>query len=874
MTRLRPVHCLLVGVTLACITGGSLPAADTIGREALLPLPEGALYNRRVNTWPEDRATVEINPPRFSWFYAPEPTVADKRALAFRLQVAYADDFAAPVLDVRTKSNMYNMIAPFKDDTTCYWRVGYIDPAKDKDVFHWTRVRRFVVTKETPVWDRSMLAKREYLLSKKHPRLLLTKAALPAIRKLVAADPGSKRYWEWMKTSADSALNAKAGALMARINNAVYLGMAWQITQDQKYLQAKPQAMLVSAARDYLQKGLDRRDLRHGNEIRGLALAYDWLYESMTPEQRIAVRQAIEANCEFLVKHMWWKRNPTKGNWARANAGPYKGPFSVGGWSAAKGGESHQIDNFNNGMLGALAVYDESDIAMEFLHLGMNAMIAKPYPFGSDEALNEGIGYSSNIFTEVVNLAIFYHIAFPEAGFNRNPYFRKVGKWWRSVLPVGVKRYHAPWGHGGAGWGGPGRWGAWGRELALLSGDGASLSHWRAQAGGKTRRNYMYLGAALSHYFPEPKPVEDSGRARVFPREGWAMASTHPFGSRRCFPEGVGFIFQCRPRGAYSHAVWSDLSFQMWAYGQAITDSGGKRGNCQHSTHSMSHYSLLVDGVGQAQRGQRIPYFGRIFAFKEDPEGRYVYCAGDATHAYPRGPIKAGGWWGRLSSKVYSKGKGLPYLKRVRRHLLMVRGRYFVIFDELATDPNHLSRFSWLYHVLPDTLRIRDEGLAFNYTCGDVKVHVEHVADPTGLELIDLKGREGFKNPLTGEDTWREKGAKAREGKDLRAHALWVTNRKPRSTMHFMSVIYPVKPGDVPPTIRRVNDMTVEVTQGEERDVVTFGADMKDKATILVDLSLLQPLPTVDYVAEVKPQDASESASGTPFERDSEKNDE
>jgi hypothetical protein len=51
----------------------------------------------------------------------------------------------------------------------------------------------------------------------------------------------------------------------------------------------------------------------------------------------------------------------------------------------------------------------------------------------------------------------------------------------------------------------------------------------------------------------------------------------------------VGVVFHARPRGAYNHAFFGDNNFQLYAYGQNITHSGG-------STSNGDRHVLLVDG--------------------------------------------------------------------------------------------------------------------------------------------------------------------------------------------------------------------------------------------------------------------------------------
>lgn len=841
----KSVLSVITGVVMCTLSTVCL--AEMIGKEAVVGLPERAFYNRVVNFRPENMDTVTLNPPVFSWYYSPDPTDGkDERVLAFRFQVAYDKSFSKCVIDIRTGSNMYNMLEPF-ENKKCFWRIGYIDPKAGNKVFKWSKVHSFTLAENAQEWDRSMLAEREYLLSKKHPRMVFTKKSLPAIRELVKTDPASRRLWARGKGIADRAITSEwwkdpkpknKWRVGGRLESVMYTVLAWHITGDDKYINAKPQETLVKLAKLYVDYGLDRRDMRHGIEIRALAMSYDWLYGVMTEKQRAEVRYAIERNSEWLVKYFWWKKiQGKKGGWAWLDPkADYKGEYIMSGGSGAKMGGSHQIDNFNNGMLGALAIYDESEKAMELLHLGMNAMIAKPYPLGSAEGLNEGTSYSASVFSEVINLQIFYEIAFPEALFTKNPFFKRAGDWFARVLPVGITRSY--WGHCAGTTGGE-RFGSFGRELALITGSGTVWKHWKEQTGGKSRKGYVFFDIGLPYYYQPPKEETEKTIADFFPGEGWVMASTYPPSTKDAYDKGVGMIFHSRPRGGYSHSLWDDLSFHLYAYGQSITHEGGCWGNYHGGPHSMNHNTFLIDGIGQAQRAgtQMIPYYGRLFAFKEHPRGLYVYCAADGTNCYPKGPVRAGGWWGGLARDVYYKGKGLTYLKKVKRHILFMRKKYFIMFDEFETHASHPSRFTWLYHFSPysDTFNReeKDKTLVFTYYVENVLVKVVHTAQVKELEVDVREKMDSYINPFTGEDYTKKVKKKF---PTIATHNLWITNKEPKSTFHFMTVIYPLKYEGKTPEIKRLDDYTVKVTFGKEQDIVSFDPDTKHNTTLIVDL--------------------------------------
>ncbi len=287
-------------------------------------------------------------------------------------------------------------------------------------------------------------------------------------------------------------------------------------------------------------------------------------------------------------------------------------------------------------------------------------------------------------------------------------------------------------------------------------------------------------------------------------------------------------IFQCRPRGGYGHSFNSDTSFQLHAYGQMLNHGGGSSANQDaFAYHTMSHNTIMVDGLGQAQsrKGMKHPTYGRIVGF-ERGDG-YVYFSGDATDCYPEEP---GDYrrWSLPIDKVYEE-RALPYLERFVRHVLFVGGKYFVIFDDL--ESSQPATYTWLYHIRPEAPFAFDPSeFAAQYSVGDVKVQMQHIAHVDQLTLDDRMGEDALINPVTGED-YRE----WRRGDILCGHNLWVSNKEPAKKWQFLTVVYPAPPGEEPARIERIDDQTVRVGD----DVISFDPASADghQANFVVDVS-------------------------------------
>jgi hypothetical protein len=879
---LKVVTGILLAVGIA--TGfTAVAAADTvqrIGKEALIGLPEGALWSAMVNFRPGDGEIVKLNPPPFSWLYKDDDpnSTRDEDTRIFQFQVAYDKEFKELAVDVRTESNMYNFIAPFNKEQ-CWWRVGYIYPKKGPAVDHWSKVRAFVIADDAKEWDRSMLADEQYLKSKAHPRLLFNSTNRAAFSAHMATNESA--IWLQIKAVADAAILSDwwrdsivtQTAGYGRLATLQAVAFTWQMTHDAKYLDSgKAQTLLVKAAKEFIDSGSAWEDPIGGRGgIQYLAQAYDWLYETMTLEQQTEVAKNIGLHCKFVIYASTFYFPIVRANDNYALGFYPTNNRREGRGTADNYMESHLFDNLGYSMFGALAAYSEDAGARQLLDLTLNLHIGRPYYAGNEEGMDAG-AYVMPDVNKVLERSLMCQFAFPEVHFNLNPYFTGIADWFSRIRPVGAEAEMFTWGDTNNQMYTPFAW--WGKYFAWYSGDGRALKQWREETklfpmatyrlrddmlaacsfyltapggfsaystlatyvvGNKVTAGEKYYTCVLGHdstahhhvtettYWQEvPSPEEDRlPVSKAF--SGWAMAASAPTNTIESFRNGLGFIFCCRPSaiGGRCHAAAVDLSFELWAYGQTITENGC--GNWEYNKIPESHNSLLVNGVGVAPTFFT-PLPGRIFAFKTTPD--YTYCAGDGLNLYPATTI--------------------AILNKVRRHMIMVRNKFFVIFDEMeAKQP---ARFSWVYHLLEDNLKLdpatpgtfsyqRTKSAVtlennYVYPGKPVSVYVSHIASPAGVEVLDQSGDKRTTNPITGQSFPIPPGARS----DYRTHAVWVSNKTPEMKVHFMTVIYPVKQGSVAPTITRLDDLTAEVTCGAEKDVISFDPKTRFPATLVVDL--------------------------------------
>ncbi len=838
-------------------------AATLLHQNAAVPFPDSAQWNLHINFHPGENEAVTLNPPIFSWPYQPSfPFVDYVAARVFQFQVSTEPNFASFLVNVRTPWNFYNFLGPISNGANpVYWRVYHIVNGVTNFV---TPTRRFTVKPDAAVWDRSMLANDSYLASRaQHPYMLFdnsSKAALGAF--LTNAQASYQQGWGegWRKITgltwlymwsvhAESTYNApwmmnyvSTNNLISSYTRATYLAnlaYVWQITGDPKWISKNPQTQLRWAAQFYLDNKLWDDDVvgtQMAYMIQDLAFAYDMFYPIMTGAERAVLEKCFDLHTAKTLRGPTSHINfytPT----AAWNPTNYVGGYSVHAFSPASIGTSHWFDNHYAAMYSALAGYSSSTNCRAFLDMGMNYLATRFTPFGDRAGINQGRSYGIDGMRCLFQWTHYLSRAFPAASFTSNPILHNNAEWLSRFEPSGWIGGNEPWGDG--------KFGAsdhWypknlGRDLACLSSNGMAWQHWISQRGDNF--NWFqssivdYQNAGLPFFHPPPAPQTNTVLAKAFFEDGWVMAQSKPPNLKEGFTNGVGIIFQARPKGSevgHSHA--SDLSFQLWAYGAQLTDAGGAY-NSAIAQVPIGQYCLLVDGVGPMQGyfRQSAPWCAKITAFTNGSD--FTYFAADGVNAYPRVRQVSGGDTTQEYYR-YQNAPPLAHLQTVQRQILFQRRKYFVMHDTLKSTKD--CKFTWLYHVLEPTLA-NPTANGFTYTCTNqyvggpsVTVHVVHCAYPADLEFENMKGNNVYRNPLNGTNYWWAADPHPR------SHALWYSNRTLRKDWRFLTVIYPVKAGDPAPVIRRLDDFTVEVTNGSEQDVISFDKNTTKPATVIVDL--------------------------------------
>lgn len=156
--------------------------------------------------------------------------------------------------------------------------------------------------------------------------------------------------------------------------------------------------------------------------------------------------------------------------------------------------------------------------------------------------------------------------------------------------------------------------------------------------------------------------------AAVFPDIGYVGMHTD-----MAHPEKNIFVnFRSCPFGQLNHAHPAQNAFNI-AYGSeplfgrtghyAMAQEHGR----QDFKHSRAHNTILADGVGQICDVSGYGWIPRFVTGKN-----ISYALGDASHAYTKGE----------DAPVYDE----PGVTRFRRHIVMLRPRYVIVYDELEAQ--------------------------------------------------------------------------------------------------------------------------------------------------------------------------------------------
>jgi hypothetical protein len=487
-----------------------------------------------------------------------------------------------------------------------------------------------------------------------HPYLYFSKSDIPALRARMESEPFAGR-WERFLAHADRCLKRPVpspgqarGSSRNSLGVAGTTAFAYVITRERQYgLRAKAELVALLESERWhnpvhWNKGAD---LKTAELSAAAALVWDWCYDSMTPDERRAIREGIlEKSTRVYLSsveehHDWWVDSPVN-NWC----------------GVCHGGCG----------LAALALYHESpeaeraaNLAWQHVQKFLRTVILQDG--GGHEGImywRYGVGFGNYLATAAARC--------DEMGGDGGlfqTYTNKLAGYWDIYMQGPDMRYAnfndmnedtfaGLYGEDHRRWqGGPNSDLCALFESRVPGGDPFLL--WGADNGGSA----FYWAGISPFYFLWRRGAPPAGQkpplqdAVLFRGAGHAIFQS----------PGLWFVYNGGWTRKGGHQNKDLGTYVLVAGGERfVSDPGYGAGRTQ------DHSTVLVNGQGQP-RGVR----GRYHRFGTG-DG-FAYLASDLSDCYPE-----------------------TGLKRFVRHALMVRGEYIVLIDDLAAEGS--PRFEWQMH--------------------------------------------------------------------------------------------------------------------------------------------------------------------------------
>lgn len=682
------VPLLLTAGPAACVRGFPVDTSDQPSTHPPLAPREGAAAN--------------TNPPSMVWR-------VDDRAATYTLEMCQDEGFQGDVIRVEGIDMPFYNHSQVLAEGRWYWRYLVVTP--EADVSEPSPTHSFRITEAAPPLP---VPRTEQILADMpgHPRIFVTPDTVsefrarrngpareaweqlkyqadqyvdsqppePALRPM-PADPGTSRKQVFYLKGNEPFVPARytSGMLNSDAGKANVLSFAYLVSEDERYAEAARRWMLfLSPFRmDYHLEDRAQHDTvvyNYEYGLKGMALAYDRLYDRLTEEERRQVVEHIEYHCDNAYQ---WCHDRLKLHLNYQN--------------------SHGQQCMHALLTTVLAVADETPRTAEWADWLIRQYVNR-IAWGSDDGgYTEGQTYSHK-FQFILEGLVALKTATGVDVF-RKPRFSNAGPFWMYCMSLNY-------------W-----WNHWGDVYSLImpipgasadtyiSGVLASMSGdryvkwWSNTVLGDPAHLPLWY---LSSTDLEPKPPVDIAQARLFPDVGQlgAYDRFYDHDSNRIF-------FRSSPWGGHSHAHADQNGFVLHAGGEIMACDAGYYtyyGDTYHKQFSMAtvaHNSILVNGEGQPKS---ISSKGRVSAFLNSPP--YCLFIGDAAEAYP------------------------GMLERFDRVALFARPDVFIVYDELrATEP---SQFSWVLNTF-EAAEMDEGAQTMVIRQRDQRLRVRHVA-PAGLK--------------------------------------------------------------------------------------------------------------------------------------------
>ncbi len=658
---------------------------------------------------PEDGAVASVNPPPMIWR-------VDDRAATYTVEFCQSPEFAAEIIR-REGIDMpfYNHSAAL-DEGTWYWRYLVVTP--EGETSEPSAVKSFVIAPGTP---RMPVPPTDEIIRNMpaHPRIYVTPGTLAEFQG--RRDTVATEAWANLKYTADAYLEAPipeldlqpmpaepdparkqvfylrdgqplvpkgfgSSALLSAASRANALSLAYQISGDERYAEAAKQWALFCAPfrMDYHLGDRGQHDTvvyNYEYGLKGIALAYDRLYDRLSPEEREAILGHVIYHCDNAYA---WTHDALKLHLNYQN--------------------SHGQQCMHALLTTVLAVADETEQTREWADWLIRQYVNR-IPWGEDDGgYTEGQVYGHKFSMILEGLAALKTATGIDVFMM--PRLRNADDFWMYCMSLNYW-----WNHGGDCYSllnpipGSSADTYISRFLGSMTGDPYS-TWWSDTVLGSP--NHMPLGY-LSSTGIEPKPPVDIAQARMFPDVGQLAAYDRFYDHR-----SNRIFFRSSPFGGASHAHADQNAFVLHAGGEIMAVDAGYytyAGDTYHGNWSrmtFPHNTLLVNGEGQPKT---IEAKGRFTTFLNSAD--YCLFTGSAAAAYPE------------------------MLDEFDRTVLFIRPDVFVMVDDLAAPD--ASEFSWLLNTF-EPAEIDEASQTMVVRQSDQRLRVQHLA-PEGLTYTQTNER-------------------------------------------------------------------------------------------------------------------------------------
>lgn len=625
-----------------------------------------------------------------------------------------------------------------------------------------------------------------------HPFLFFSADDIPAIRARMDAPEVADRRAR-LFARADALLNA-APSLESRVmeGNSGLLAFAYVVTGDTRYAQRAIEEALATAALDQWITGHDFNrgaDLVSSERSLGTALVYDWCYDAMTPEQRATLRNAL---LEKGVAQYYLTVDPSLNpNWYTYDP--------VNNWRGVCHGGSG---------VASLVLYHESDLARraadlanQHLPLALRSLVLE------DSGGHEGITYNNYgvefALKGVMAMQRFYggHEALLQ-----ELAVERLGNYW-SVYLFGpdhhfanFSRHNYVWGEGlySAGTGIEG--GPSSQRSTLIDSlvpGGDELMRWAADNGGQ---RFYWSGASPFYFlwrrigapstFQQPKPeLQDAVLFRgaghgVFQSDKlWFAYSS---GANWLRGDAGAFVLVAKNGDTWERLIHLEPSLNFFP-----------------SEHQSTY---TINGVSQRTGVDTLTNRAQYLRFG----------SGDGFH-YAASNIQP----------LYAN----TALTKLNRHVVMVRGKYVVMLDDLAGS-EALTFDARFQTAQSNTISVNATGGTIN-------------GQSQNLHIVSA----GF-DPFT-----------VSEGASAAVRHLRFSRQAEQAVL--LTVLYPTDKTGAAPTVA-VENGVVTISHGSETDEVAFVRDGQDWRLSAVNGASADGIPSGEERNIVAYRDGRDDTSEVP----------